>query len=189
MGRSQLLYEFGNPNTATYGQTFVAPTDSYLKSYTSSFAYSGGDAFDFRLYVGEWDSVQNRLADAPLFTSGDLNSVAEGDGFQAIKVNTNLSLTAGKKYVAFYSTSAQSSRPFGLMQQALANSNAYADGDFAFQNNGDDFGSLSNNGWNVGFTPNDTAFRAEFQAVPEPASMLALGASALGLLRRRRAKA
>lgn len=179
------IQPFGNPDTATYGQTFVA-ANSVLKSYTSSFQYLSGAEYTFQFYVAAWDTANNRISGPVLYTSGTLTSTA---GTQSYTVNTNLGVTTGQTYVAFFSTSTQGSRPDGSMYQAATDSGSYTDGKFVYLNNGTDFGALSTTTWDDFGGTYDASFRAEFassSAVPGPA---AAAAFALGLIRRRRRKA
>jgi len=179
---------FPTPATSTYGQTFVAPADSYLLTYTSKFAYNSGGTtpFTYRLYIAAWSDLDNDAVGTALFQSAPISSVASTvTGFQDVAVNVNTQLVAGTKYVAFYSTTQESIQNQGSMKFAIADSNAYLGGDFGYS--GSDYNTLFTDGWTTNYTPNDTVFTASFTTiVPEPAPMLGLGLGALVLLRRRR---
>lgn len=178
----------GSPTsaTSTYGQTFVAPADSYLKTYTSKFAFNTGNQFTYRLFIAAWSDVDNVAVGTPLFQSSSMTSLASTvTGFQDVSVNVNTQLVAGTKYVAFYSTTKENVLNQGSMKFAITDSPAYSGGDFAYS--GSDYNTLFTDSWTTNYTPNDTVFSATFTtAVPEPASMVGLGLGALVLLRRRR---
>ncbi len=172
--------------TSTYGQTFIAPADAYLTTYTSKFAWNTGVQFTYRLYIAAWSDIDNDAVGVPLFQSSSITSLASTViGFQDVAVNVNTQLVAGTKYVAFYSTTKEATLNQGSMKFAITDSPAYADGDFAYS--GSDYNTLFTDSWTTNYTPNDTVFKATFTTVaPEPAPMFGLGLGTLVLLRRRR---
>ena len=54
-------WPFGETETATFGQTFVAPTDSRVVSFTLYLAAANDpDPVDFKFYLMAWDGRQGR---------------------------------------------------------------------------------------------------------------------------------
>lgn len=195
-------WEFGNSGTATgtYGQSFLAPADPYLVSYTSSFAFVSGEQFKFRLYIAPWNDLASKVSAAPIFSSPDLTSALEADGYKAYTVAMSVRLTPGQKYVAYYSTTATDAAKKGSMKMALADYgpdpendiDSYTDGSFHY-NTATSMADVLTNTWNTRTTKTDTTFLAMFSSapqdpVPEPASIAALGLGAVALLRRRRTR-
>jgi len=185
---------FGEPDTATYGQTFIAPGGNL-----NSFTFYVNDNLDpdfveFKAYVMAWDVGTQMVTGPILFQSGALSTTNNGgaDGFETFTVNTGgVALTTGNSYAAFFSVS-------DLFDGSLGTSNwgiiypadIYAGGQFVFYNNGNNFGLLTAGAWDT-FGPADLAFQMSFgdtQAVPEPATIALFAFGALGLARKRRAK-
>lgn len=172
--------------TSTYGQTFIAPSDSFLQSYSTKFAFNSGSQFTYKFYIAEWSDTDQDLAAAPVFQSTTLTSFAgPTTTFQDVNVNVNTQLVAGKRYVAFYSTTRENVLTQGSMQLALTDSPAYNNGGFVYS--GSDYNTLFTDSWTTNYTANDTVFKATFTAaVPEPGTYAALGLGVAALLRRRR---
>ena len=187
---------FGEPDTATYGQTFTATAGStQLNSFTFRFNDFDPATVDFAAYVYAWDG--SKAAGPQLFASGQLTSTNNGgaDGYEVFGVNTGgIQLTAGQQYVAFFSASLFFDGSAGGSVWELSISDVYAGGNFVFNNNGSNFNSLTTQAWgcgNNGCGSLDAWFRADLSdgnAVPEaPSWSLALAAlAALGAARRRR---
>lgn len=177
----------GNASADTYGQTFVAPAQSFLTSWETAFNSQG--SFTYRFYVAPWDAANVRLAGAPVFASGDLTAAAAG-GYVPVSIATNVLLTPGVTYMAFASTSELPGQPSVAAAQAgYYDSDTYIGGGF-YKNDASSFANLGVDSWDGRFAGTwDTAFRANFQAVPEPASLAALGLGAAAFMRRRRLNA
>lgn len=192
---SSFVSLFGESNTATYGQTFVAPTDNVLDSFTfylNDGSHETSIPNRFRAYVGQWDGLKTSSI---LFESSiNLATTNNGGagGFEPITVNTGgVSLTTGNNYVAFFSASKLFDGITDLSDWGLTNANIYSNGGFVYINNGSDFSQLTTNTWH-NFGDIDLAFKMNFSSgasVPEPGSLalLGLGMTGLAFVRRRKA--
>lgn len=178
------IQPFGSINSATYGQTFVAGGTSI-----SSFSLflngraDGSGPLDIKGYLGSWDGT--KLASV-LYTSG-IQTANDGPLTEYAFSTGNVALTAGNTYVAFLSISDLAVQPQSLFNMPAATDNIA--GSFVYQNNGTNFGSLSSDNW-ITFHGRDVYFKANFDAVPEPASwILMIGGFGLvgGTMRRRAA--
>ncbi len=183
---NQIVYPFGSPDTATYGQTFTAGASDTLNSF-SLFLNGTGSSLTFRGYLAEWNgSTATNL----LYTSGD-QTISSAAQYQEFAFAPNVELTAGAQYVAFLSISdlpAQVSGTYTMPYSSLTD--ALPGGGFVFQNNGQNFGQLFGTVWSS-FGSNDVAFKASFGAVPEPATwaLMILGFGVVGGAMRRRQSA
>jgi hypothetical protein len=180
---------FGEPNTATIGQTFtVTGADTQLDSFSFYLNdFSDPDAVDFRAYVYQWDG--SKASGSQLFGSGDLHTTGS-NGFELFNINTGgINLTAGLQYVAFFSASLLFDGQTGTSSMGWILDNVYSGGGLVYSSNGSDFSSLTLKTWTnfIG----DAAFKANFSTpnsqVPEPDSLalLGLGFAGMRLVRRK----
>ena len=183
---------FGETNTATYGQTFtVTGPETRLDNFSFRLNDSvNPDFVDFAAYVYAWDG--SKATGAQLFASSGLSTTNNGgaDGFEQFTIDTGgLQLADGNQYVAFFSASDFFDGSFGTSSWELSLADAYADGNFVFNNNGDDFSLLTTTNWSA-IGPRDTWFVANFSTpVPEPGTLALLGAGLAGMVLGRRRKA
>lgn len=188
---------FGKSSTATYGQTFTAPNGfNYLQNFSFwltndlAMGLSNPSSLKFRAYVMQWDA-NNGHAIGPVLYSSTIQSGPTAFSQRYDFASTNTLLNGSAQYVAFLSASglfgsiAPANATAG-MESSLAGT--YTGGQFVFTDNGDNFGLLTSNTWDLaGDLPEYQAhFNANFTSatvaiVPEPSSLMLLvtGFSAL----------
>jgi hypothetical protein len=178
----------GTPNTQTYGQTIVVPTDNVLNNFSfwlgptsTNFPVPSNPSLSFMAYVYAWDG--SHAVGPALYTSGVLTHDATPvTPFTEYTFNTgDLSLTTANMYVLFLSTSGLAGD--GHIQWEAATSDEYPDGSFVFLNNGEDASQWTTETWGAGFT-SDLHFEATFSAattVPEPSTWIMLVTALLAL--------
>lgn len=191
---------FGKGVPATFGQTFVAPTNgNFLQSFSfwlsddpQGMQNTNASSLLFQAYVMQWDAANGHATGPALYTS----AVYSGPTLFSQRydfVTTNLNMIVGTQYVAFLSASSQLSNiaPTDASTAIETSLNGtYTDGSFVYADNGSDFNALSTDPWFFAGIPEyQTHFAAEFSAnavsiVPEPSSLVLLvtGLSALMVL-------
>jgi hypothetical protein len=132
---SAYVQPFGEPATATYGQTITPTSDTFrLQSFT--FVVKLDADVKFRGYVYQWDPVAQRATGVARWSS--LTRHTTGYTWQRVTLNTGgLRLALGKKYVVFLSVSGLRQEPAehaGLFAQPQ-NRDLYRAGAFVFTNN------------------------------------------------------
>lgn len=186
---SDSIRSIGEPNSATYGQTFsINGADNILGNFSFFFDHSYGDDVDFAAYVAEWDG--SKAVGPILYSSSQQTLSASSSGFQEFSFNTgNVQLETGKQYVSFFSASSffdgqSGMASLGSIAPGFGSSNAYSGGNFVYQNNGSNFNSLFSSAWSgangSGFGKNDAAFKLSLSSnngqpakdVPEPMTIL-----------------
>lgn len=196
-GGSGGVSPFGDNGVETYGQTFIAPSESELTQITFFLNDYGTPttpySIDFKVYVMAWNT--DRASGPILFQSVPLQTNSEGgiDGYERLDISTGgIDLTPGTKYVAFMSVSDfpdrnQGGGVAGFVQDSSID--AYPGGEFVYIGNGTDTSLWTTSSWDRQFAPQDLAFAFQFQPVPEPASAgLCAMACAFALTRRRSRK-
>lgn len=159
----ETIGSWGKPDTATYGQTFTAPVESRLDSFT--FYLNNSVATPFGAYVYAWNG--SSITGSALYASGQLTTSGSGT-LQPFTINTGgISLTPGSSYVAFFSTSGYQALGGNQGRWGLVGSNPYSGGDFVYYNNGDSF-SLLTNSWTVASFFGDLAFTMNFSGLGCP---------------------
>lgn len=175
---------FGQPNTATYGQTFVAP-NSYLDSYTVSLtAY--GVPLNFQFDVMAWGGTS--ATGGFLYQSAVATDSVNGVD-QSFTFTPDLALTKGDTYIALINESNLNSNDPGAEVDGSEGTDPLG-GQFVFLNNGDDGANLLSDldgggWWTNGWTPNNLAYTAVFSSsasVPDKNSSLYLMAAGLATL-------
>jgi len=162
---------FGIPADATYGQIFTPPAGVRALSSFSFFVDDNlnPDPVSFQGFVMAWDGFK---ASGPvLYQSGTLTTTNNhgADGFERITVNISpgLSLIPGMNYVAFFSASNFFAGMSGDARLGVESSGAYPGGGFVSLNNGGNFGAVTTNNWDTGFSFLDLAFEFVFETAME----------------------
>jgi len=182
---------FGNPGTATYGQTFAAPSASTLNDFTFYLGGVPGVHLQLEAYVYEWSgsllggSGGGRASGSALYSSGVPITFDSGDGsFQPLTVDTGgVSLIPGNHYVAFLTVSnpIDYAASTGALHWGLTAYGSHfpgdGDGGFAFYNNGSNFDALTANNWDgSAYDFGDLAWQANFVPAPATLALLVVGA-------------
>ena len=155
------ISSFGSPNTATYGQTIMAPEGT--NSLTSfSFFLLGPTTMVFRGFVADWDSVNKKVLGTPLYESAP-RGVSQSANYEEVVFNIpgGLALKAGQTYVLFASISKDPGQPNSAGKWgSVGNNTAYPDGQFVFMNNTNDTTMWTSTAWST--ISQDLAFKANF---------------------------
>lgn len=189
-GYSDYWHPLGYPDTATYGETFSAPTNGDTQLDSISFYMGSPSAagdIHLRAYVATWTGAH---AGTLLYSSPTLDYANTGNTKLSFDTG-GLVLSGGANYVMFLSISEIFNSGDGQAIISQGN-NSIPNSGFAYFNNEADFSALFSSPWSAtGRTPNwavEAAFSAPNPA-PEPGS-IALSAIALlgafGAARRRR---
>jgi PEP-CTERM motif len=192
---------FGNPDTATYGQTFVSPTDNVLNDFTFFILGDPGIHLQMTAMVFNWTGPlqgNGGMATGPaLFQSASFGLDTDGT-FQTVTTTTGgVTLTPGSNYVALLTVSdpVDYSQTTGTVDWGFlpffthgANNGG---GGFVFFNNENNFGALNTQTWDTFSDFGDAAWTAHFsgRSVPEPSSLALIGLGGLVAFRTLRRKA
>jgi hypothetical protein len=169
---------WGETDTATFGQTFIAPADFNLTGFSFSLAHQTGGASLFRYYVMAWSGTN--ASGSVLYESSTKTAVGTTDAIYTADVGSLL-LTPGDQYIAFLSTSEVFDGTLDGGQMAFVSGDSYSGGEMVFNNNGSDLGSLTSpTNWIL--LNADAVFVAHFTGVPEPASLCLVSAGGLMLM-------
>jgi hypothetical protein len=195
-GTDRIIY-FGEPDTATYGQTITVGSDNVLNSFTFLLNDSAiSNPVNFQGYVMAWNDSTSRATGSVLYSSSPVSTTG-ASGYETFTFNTgNLALTPGSQYVLFVNCSNNFDSLFDEAAMASrGSSDVYAGGLFVFLNNGSNFGDVTSSAWTRNWQgPGyDTAFVASLSeggVIPEPSTIavwsLLGGLGIIGWWRRRR---
>jgi len=186
---SSTIQPWGVPDTATYGQTFLAPEPT-LTDFTFYIQGDVGVNLYYKAVVMNWAGSLlggggGGGTGVPLWVSPSLFFNGNG-AFQAVTVTTpGVPLVVGSPYVMALTVSdpvdyaaSTGTTHWGIWTFNHAPASASGGGGFAFYNNANfGIGSLTAGPWDNDTDFGDLAFKADF--VPEPSACFAV--TALGL--------
>lgn len=160
----EVIQHFGQPNTATYGQT-ITPTagQTTLQSFTFYLAGNSGNygSAQMQAFVYEWDPVGNRITGSPMFASSVFTGPTSAD-FVPVTISTGgTALAPGSQYVLFFTASTAGVQPDYSYRWASVDDDTYLDGRFVFMDSGTDFSMLLTDPWAF-YWPADISFIAVF---------------------------
>jgi hypothetical protein len=180
---------FGYPDSATYGQTVTATSQSnVLNSF--AFEMSVRSSLSFRGEVFAWDGT--KATGSALFESAVKHTTSSA--FQLVTFDTGgLHLQSGQQYVLFASISKDYAANLNSDSGSWGTqfTDTYSGGQFVYLNNGGNASAWTSDAWSTIDIGSDAAFTAEFatESVPEPTSIALFGigglAAACGAYRRR----
>ena len=180
----EYIYNFGETDTATYGQTMSTTGAINLQSVAFYLDDDDGtDAVDFQLVVGTWTGshVGSVLWQSAMISTTNNNGLG---GWEEIVVDTeNLFLAGATDYFIFLSASNFFDGDDGYAKVAGTSADTCPVGQFWFMNNGSNFDEIYADGFNT-WSLNDMVFTAEYtdaSSVPEPSSIVLLLAGFAGL--------
>lgn len=182
-GYDPYWHPFGNPNTATYGETFLAPTNG--NDFMTDFSlYMAGPATSGNIVMGAYLATWNGSnAGTLLWSSTEINYPNTGNA--QLTFTPGIQLNPGADYIVFLSVSQYYGQSSGESYISGGN-NSCSGCFFAYSNNSGNFNSLfTAGGWSASGLSPDFAFTADFtsgqQTVPEPGSILLFGTGLVGV--------
>lgn len=174
---------------ASAGQAFKTPdaTNVVLKDFSLLLRKDSVGSFFYSFKIHEWSGLPGRtIVGSELFSSGGHVLPQNAGVWNTVTFTTNLNLDPTKRYIAFVTNVGEPASANAAFIGTQANSNA--DGDSSLNGHWTTNPAYTSSIWmDIGTT--DTAFRATFEPVPEPATLATLAAAGLLTIRKRRKKA
>lgn len=178
------VQSWGDPNTATYGQTFSVPQngDNVLTSFTFAIRDTGTPV-DHDAAIYEWGG--DRPVGGALFST--FGTTSGSGAYELYSYSTGgVALDPTRTYVAFLSASNYFPTGGGAAWGHPQNQDFIPGGEFVFINNGGNFNDMFNNAWFQGWLGAGNDVAGEFVFVPAPGALALLGLGGLAAARRRR---
>ena len=161
----------GAETTATYGQTFIAPSESVLDDWTfylQQISGGLGTAQNFEFFLMAWDPSSGMATGPVLYQSG-LQTVTPGQtSYTPFTVYPNVVLTPGNQYVMFINESGLNGDVEGSLELGgngpffFGSETSPLGGQFVYQYSGDDFWQVTSMAWQTWTTDGYAAYKADF---------------------------
>jgi hypothetical protein len=163
----EYISAFGEPDTATYAQTFTVPSTEVIENFTVYIDdRMNPDAVDFQMFLGEWDTTNNWVSS--LYSLGTLQTTTNNgglDGFEAFTHEmTGYTLYPGATYVfGVIASNSFDTEPGDSEVGYINDPNAYPRGQFVYLNNGSDFNAIYDTPFSM-WLAGDLAFEMTFRS-------------------------
>jgi len=148
---SNYVYEFGCPNTTTYGQVITAPKTGMLNKFSFWWANAGGDgSMVVRGEVYAWDG--SKATGSALWESKARTISYSDTDFHKVTFKTGpLPLTPGAQYILFSSLDKDFEKCQNnyILKWGLVDDSVYPGGTFVYQNNGGDESQWTATSWST----------------------------------------
>ena len=149
---AQFVYEFGCPNTTTYGQVITIPrTKTHLNKFVFSWANVPGSSGSMvvRGEVYAWDG--SKATGSSLYESSPRTISFNDSVFHKESFSPALAVTPGGQYVIFASIDKDYEQCTNnyILEWGAVDDSVYTKGTFVFQNNGGDESQWTSSPWST----------------------------------------